>query len=688
MKNSGKLLYKSLSLIAATLPGIQGASATSTPVDKATIDTSTMHWNEGAGRYDINVYQLGIQIPLNDKLDLSLNAERDVMSGATSVMLLPENITNFGGDNSKLVEKRTGASIAEARHQLSAKTRYFFADSHVGLGVGYSTENDYRSFFFAPSYQVGFNKNNTVLDFAYSIAFDRTNPTDEVNINHLKVRPQDFGLPLSQTRRKKTQKFNFSIRQDFTKSSYGVLNIEYAYDQGFLADPYKRVLIFGDASALRPGSLYIGFFDATFDYDRRPEHRHSLAVAGRFVQYFAKPDSSLHVDYRYATNDWGLHSHTIATSYHQPLANNWEIIPKLRFYTQNAADFYAKAFHAKAGAPYKTVMLPTKQRSSSDYRLSSFGNLSADLKITKTFWDDNKIGLLIGYRLNRDSFGFNHRGHEKRKYNDYNVFYSGVSLTIRDAGFMLDETAKSRDNDIKESGYQRGTFSLKPLNFNIATLTDTYSRNSSTLNNTSYDTYRAPGRPLGFGLNDGSRQALSYGIEFGYTIVNNFELFARPSFSYEEGMKVGYATDPLVSANNRNLDFKNRLNYALSLGARKYFDIQSRFIPHIMAAFGFESQDKTKAELSTFQELSIAGPNTPLGHYTLQSRKTYKMANLEAGVDYRMSEHVSVSLTAGIHYKQKPKSATRTNLPGLVLDFKDNHKSFTYPVNVSLKITF
>jgi len=63
------------------------------------------------------------------------------------------------------------------------------------------------------------------------------------------------------------------------------------------------------------------------------------------------------------------------------------------------------------------------------------------------------------------------------------------------------------------------------------------------------------------------------------------------------------------------------------------------------------------------------------------------MANLEAGVDYRLSERVSLSLTGGIHYKEKPKSATRTNISGVNIDFKDNHKSITYPVNVSLKIT-
>jgi len=218
--------------------------------------------------------------------------------------------------------------------------------------------------------------------------------------------------------------------------------------------------------------------------------------------------------------------------------------------------------------------------------------LSADLKLTKTFWKDNTIGFLVGYRLNHDRFGFNHKGHDKRKVNDYDVFYSGVSLTILDTGFMLDDTTKPKDNDIKSSSYERGTFSLKPLNFNIATLTDTNSRNSSKLNNIEYDTYRAPGRPLGFGLNDGSRQALNYGIELGYTIANNVELFARPSFSYEEGMKVTYAAT-FNPATNRNLDFKGRLNYALSLGARKDFDIQSRFIPHIMAAFGFDCQDKS-----------------------------------------------------------------------------------------------
>ena len=97
-------------------------------------------------------------------------------------------------------------------------------------------------------------------------------------------------------------------------------------------------------------------------------------------------------------------------------------------------------------------------------------------------------------------------------------------------------------------------------------------------------------------------------------------------------MTVHYA-GTFIPATNRTLDFKSRLNYALSLGARKYFDIQSRFIPHIMAAFGFESQDKTKVAAATYTALGITGPDTPLGTYKLQGRKTYRMANFEAGVD-------------------------------------------------------
>jgi len=49
-------------------------------------------------------------------------------------------------------------------------------------------------------------KINTVLDIGYSFSQDYIHPTDDVNVFHLPMRPEDFALPLSQTRRKKTQK--------------------------------------------------------------------------------------------------------------------------------------------------------------------------------------------------------------------------------------------------------------------------------------------------------------------------------------------------------------------------------------------------------------------------------------------------------------------------------------------------
>lgn len=697
-KISGGIIYASLSSIASTLPAL----ATDIIITKPKLDTGYYYWSEGKNRYDIDTYIMQLEMPVSNKIDLTLSAERDTMSGASSALFVVEN--------GELTEARSGASIVDRRNQVSVKSRYFLDNGdNAGVTVGYSTENDYRSFFVAPTYQMGFNKNNTVLTLGLGWARDQIYPKNSIYFYRLLARPGDFAASnFNLRKRKTTQKISFSLRQDLSKTLYGVIGGEYEHSLGMHDDPYKRALILGDASAYRPGASVVN--NLTFDYDRRPTKRHAFSVVGRLVKYVTDWKTSFNGAYRYSTNTWGIKSHTFKLVMHKEFENGWLVAPSLRFYTQNAADFYAKVFSFTPGAAFNVKVIdPSEGFNSSDYRLSSFGNVTADLKIEKTFYKDNKVSLLFGYRMNRESLGSGRRGRGKHPANDYNTFYTGVNLSISDAGFMPNTRSKSKENSVEKSYYQRGMVSIRFLNANISTMAGSFVKPSTRIrtryvagfapgpivfnNAVEFDTFRAPRGPRGFGFDHGTRRGLSYGFELGYTIADNVEVFLRPSYIYEAGEKIEMARglnfllgQPNTDA-GRTFEFEDRSTYALSFGLRKYFDMDSRWLPYIGIAAGFESQGATKLTASSFTH-DVANSTKIIGDFEAQSRKNYATANLEFGLDYRLSENIAISANLGINYHQKPKAEEFVSIAGESFGFQDNHREFTFPVNFSMKFSF
>jgi hypothetical protein len=139
-----------------------------------------------------------------------------------------------------------------------------------------------------------------------------------------------------------------------------------------LTDPYKYVFVLDSDSVL---------------LEQRPDERHLWNLLGRYVRYFPAWDSSLHVDYRYSWDDWGVRAHTLDTAWTKSLADGWLITLGARYYSQHQADFYADYF---AG-------LPAAGHYSSDYRLATFGALGYRLRLSKELTDSIRIDAGVEY---------------------------------------------------------------------------------------------------------------------------------------------------------------------------------------------------------------------------------------------------------------------------------------------------
>jgi hypothetical protein len=423
-KNKYSLACKSLMSVAMALPGIRPAKADSV-ITRPQSDFRYTRYDEGRSRYQIDIYQATLKIPLGPKMDLVVEANKDVMAGASTVYYHPSILNDADpGPITTLSQVRTGATIYDERSAGSFNVRFFGDDYNVSAGAGISVEHDYESKTLNLQYQKDFNKNNTELTWGYSLSDDAVKPVP---------------YPLEPTARKTnrsakiTHTFGFSLRQDLSKQSLIQGNIQFIADKGFLDDPYKLVLIRGDArgypglAAFIPGGR-IGPY--VLAHDLRPSYRGTLATSIQFVHYIEPVDASLHLEYRYAQNTWDIRSHTFSLAYHQAVGDDWEVVPNFRYYTQKEAYFYSMVFDTVGNAPFSAKFIGTQNVASSDYRLAKFGSITSELKVNYKFLADKsgKMTFVIGKMNRRNNYYWGKNPDPINPDNNFRMFYMSAGL--------------------------------------------------------------------------------------------------------------------------------------------------------------------------------------------------------------------------------------------------------------------
>jgi hypothetical protein len=120
-----------------------------------------------------------------------------------------------------------------------------------------------------------------------------------------------------------------------------------------MANPYKVVEVafidpnnqqFCDAAS-------IGGYcaDVAALLEERPDERNRWTGNLGFVQHIGVVDAALHSSYRVFTDDWGITSHTFEADWVQPLGYGWTVTPRVRYYSQDAANFYTPFIVSQQG---------------------------------------------------------------------------------------------------------------------------------------------------------------------------------------------------------------------------------------------------------------------------------------------------------------------------------------------------
>jgi hypothetical protein len=361
----------SLPAFAATQPAESTISVSLSQCHEADIpsDKVVVGSNE---RYDIEVGKFKLVTPIGADWSLTVDTTRETMSGASPWGTL------YGttGEPNLIM---SGATISESRTSLAiSSTRYTDKASYT-LGVSKSEENDYK----ATSYQVSgeWDREDKLSTFAlaFSYSSDELSPTDAVLYGRVPEANQ------------RSRSISGSWTQVLNKNAVLQSGISLTKKDGYLSDPYKLL-------------------------DVRPDEKTQWAVSLRYRHFYDNRNAALHLDYRYYDDDWGIDSHTIDLSWHQNLGVRFQLVPRIRIYSQAEASFFEAA---------DDYSLPRDQPQSSDYRLSGYGALSVGLKAIYKLpaWT---VSLSVDQYRSDERFGHNKSQYEHPALLDFTLTNLGL----------------------------------------------------------------------------------------------------------------------------------------------------------------------------------------------------------------------------------------------------------------------
>jgi hypothetical protein len=434
-------------------------------------------------------------ITLADRVKFAFNYNQDTWSGATPITTAPTAVmyqlqsgasmavrdnlyvnTKFQplivnrrgqmvGVDKKVVHMMTTAS-PETRKQGDFKLGYEWDETRFNVGGGLSVENDYNSYFVNGNGRLDFNQKQTTLNMGlnynhssikakrdpnYSAYIDYSSQIDpSVNSNYVEGKREDVSA-------------HFGLSQIISKNSVFETGVSYTHSTGFLENPYKVVeFIFVDpdqmAQKIRKANpdankKRVSVLQAQTQgvLEKRPDIRDQWTLNTGYVQYLESLDASVHFNYSFFHDNWGINAHTFELNWGQPIGAGWTITPRVRYYTQHAARFYQPYFvfnQAKqktevtfnendfipiiTTTPYDLKKLPVSSFSS-DHRLSGYGALTGGVTISKQF--SKGISFNAGFEYYTHSGSLKLGGNGEGDYANFDSYLINAGLQVNLSAF-------------------------------------------------------------------------------------------------------------------------------------------------------------------------------------------------------------------------------------------------------------
>ncbi len=328
-------------MVAAGIGALAGTAARA----ESSVDFRTLYYGEGGGRTQVINPEMLFQQDFGDKGQLGVVLSYDSISGASPTGAYPSVDATVSASG----VATSSSNIPMAEYRDHRKATILSYSNRIGphipsVDLSYSRESDYLSkgVSLVDSWDL-FGKRST-FHFGAGILRDNVLPV-HTNDNFPK---KSLSLSAGWTQ--------VMGPRDLLDFSFGVIKLN-----GYLTEPYKVVPV-----------VSLG----TTVHEIRPDTRMRNSAVVKYGHYFLSK-TAVKISYRYYWDDWSLKAHTLEVGWDRRFGDRFIVSPRLRFYQQGAASFFAYQFDTP-----QTYM-------SSDYRLSAFWSWLLGLgfrwDITETF---------------------------------------------------------------------------------------------------------------------------------------------------------------------------------------------------------------------------------------------------------------------------------------------------------------
>lgn len=224
------------------------------------------------------------------------------------------------------IDIRTAATMAvsEQRDEINAGLERRIDDFSVRGGYRYSAENDYEAHGGIIVGTLDLEGHCTIFELRLTAEQDTVGRSGD----------ETFSRPLTL----------IGGRLNYTQVIDPSMVVQAAYElghaEGFLSSPYRFVGVGGDGRCAGSAELCLP------ETHPGARTRHAIVVRGRR----ALDDSvSLHLDYRFYVDDWGLYANTAAAQLGWMHDEHGLVSIRYRLHQQGAAAFYRSTYPAPSG---------------------------------------------------------------------------------------------------------------------------------------------------------------------------------------------------------------------------------------------------------------------------------------------------------------------------------------------------
>ena len=302
---------------------IVGVYAAALPEDRADI----LYHNYDGGGVEVEGPTVLVRKNFAEKFSIYGKYHQDSITGASPDVLA------------------AASRYTEDRDEYSIGGTYLHDNTLMSLSYTYSDEPDYEA------NTVGFNISHDMFGDLTTIGLGFSSSWDTIE----RVDAPDFEEKL------RRYQYRLSLSQVITKTMKASLVYEATVEDGFLNNPYRFVII-----ANVPQGLGSEVYPGT---------RTGQATALRATKYW-NIRAATSLGYRYFRDTWDITAHTVDFNYSQYFGTRWLADLYLRYYTQDAADFYSNNF-----ATAQNYMARDKE-------LSTFDSYSIGAKVSYKLFEE------------------------------------------------------------------------------------------------------------------------------------------------------------------------------------------------------------------------------------------------------------------------------------------------------------